>query len=216
MGRPRRELTEPQKREIARLFRRGLGRPRIARAVGESDKLVRRVLAELGLERTSTRERRLPAVAREYLLEHAGEQGARELVKSLARECGVRVSESRVRQELASMGLSLPELRTSMTLRTACRLTGRSEPMMLAEIRRGALQAYQQGSSWHVLARHLRRWMVEHIPDINLDRVGDGDVQIGRIEVLGLLAGTWGVEVREVETRDQRRERMRRAKCQVS
>lgn len=216
MGRPRRELTEPQKREIARLFRRGLGRPRIARAVGESDKLVRRVLAELGLERTSTRERRLPAVARDYLLEHAGEKGARDLVKGLASKYGVRVSESRVRQEMASLGLSLPELRTTLTLRMVCRLTGRSEPVMLAAIRRGELQAYQQGSSWCVLPRHLRRWMVEHIQAINLDRVGDGDVEAGRLEVLGLLAGTWGVEVREVETRDQRRERMRRAKCQVS
>lgn len=208
-GRPRKDATPEQRRDIVRRFRRGQGRERIAVLGGHPEWLVRHVLEQARLSRPSTREQAWdiecradlrpkghegPYTHRDHLRHTAGERS----VKRLARE--LRRTHAAVTRELWALGLSMPDLRVTLTLAQCCRLTGMSEPGLTAAIRRRELRAHQGDGAWRVHPSDLRAWLVGRLSSVDLERVvgnedvEPGDRQAARIELMGLLAGLWGVK----------------------
>ena len=187
-GRPRKDATPEQRAQIEQLAKR-FGQRVIARKLNLPWRLVRNVL-----DSASPTSRRQPDSALswerhpaqlEYLRTHAGEQDDRRLAREVSR-LGPPRTRAAVRGMCARLGLSLAHMRLDLTLAQAARLTGYSEPTLLAAIRRGELDARQESNAWRVWPRPLREWL-KVVGAPRQGAIEDWD------ELWGLLLGQWGV-----------------------
>ena len=220
MTRARIDVSERDRAEIARLWRRHRGSRRIARVLGLSHWAVRRVLGELGLSRGRPSERPWsseaplelrpkadwdgPYTHDDHLQHTAGERGVTRLARELGR------TEREVNARLSALGLRMEDLRMTLTLQQVVRLTGRDQSSIVSAIRTRSLRAHKSDGIWQVHPKDLRRWVLDGLERIDLDRLGDpddpSDLGHARRELMGLLGKLWGV-TDETERRAERRAR---------
>lgn len=160
-----------------------------------SGSTIHRVRAELGLSpgRSATWTRQRPDLApddhegaytaRDYLRDHAGEQG----VSRLAKEIGC--TRAAVSVELSRQRMRMTELRTELTLSAVSRLIGWSESHVRGLVEAKKLRAVRLDGVLRVYPSVLRRWLLEDVRRVQWERV-DRDALL---EVVTLLMGEWGV-----------------------
>ncbi len=189
-GRPKRPITEAQREEILqRAGHRRQGGRRIAKAMGLTHWQVRGVLER---SRAGKRPARLSDwrawtdPEKQHLREHAGERGPKRLARDLTKMGRTR-SPNGVRRQLLRMSMSIAELRTELTVRLVCELIGRSEPFVLRAIGRKELGARQSEGAWRIWPSELRVYVLADRSRVDQRRVELWD------ELVGLLAGEWGV-----------------------
>lgn len=137
-----------------------------------------------------------------YLREHAGEQSPARLAREVSR-LGPARSASAVRHQLVALGLAgvepeegkprgrytLGDLRTELTVDKVAYLTGQDSETVYAQLERRELRGHKADGAWRIWPVELRRWALA-----NRDRLQRrAAVAEGWHELVGLLAGEWGV-----------------------
>ena len=100
---------------------------------------------------------------------------------------GTPRTESAVRAELSRLELSLPDLRTDLSVEMVCDLVGRSRPTVLGALTRRELKGRKADGAWRVWPSEVRRWVLADPSVVVPAAVESWD------ELVGLLGGLWGV-----------------------
>jgi hypothetical protein len=196
--RERFRVTQAQREAIAKRFARGMGRRRIAVAERLPERAVREALQSLGLRRHPQRpwstvchpdlwpdayrpELEGPYTHEAHLKHTAGERSVRRLARELGRTTGS------VRRQLSVLAMSMPDLRTELTVRQVADIVGRPESYVMAAIRRGELGARKLDNAWRIWPSEVRDWL-----DTDPERVLPACVGLATDEATGEpITGGW-------------------------